>query len=116
MKEQRDYSDYLNDILNALNKGLSFIKGMSLEEFSKDEKTQFAVIRAIEVVGEASKKIPTEIKNQYKEIPWKNIGGMRDILIHDYFGVNISVVWETLDTDFPDLRDKILKLIKDLSS
>lgn len=51
MKEQRDYSDYLNDMLNSLNKGISFIKGMSLEEFSKDEKTQFAVIRAIEVVG-----------------------------------------------------------------
>ena len=98
---------------DALDKGMSFIKRMTFEEFSKDERTQFAVIRAIEVIGEASKKIPAEIKNQSSEIPWKNISGMRDMLIHDYFGVNISVVWETANRDFPELKDKIYKLIQD---
>ena len=70
MKSQRDYSDYLNDIFDSINKGIAFIEGMSFEEFAKDEKTQFALIRVIEIIGEASKKIPSEIKDRSKEIPW----------------------------------------------
>jgi uncharacterized protein with HEPN domain len=114
MKNQRDYTDYLNDIYESINKGIAFIEGMSFEDFSKDEKTQFAMIRVIEIIGEASKKIPTDIKNQSKEIPWREIGGMRDLLIHDYFGVNIQVVWETAKKDLPELKDKIQKLIQRL--
>lgn len=77
---------------------------MSFDEFSQDEKTQFALLRFIEIIGEASKKIPDGIKEQSKDIPWREISGMRDLLIHDYFGVNIQVVWQTGIKDLPELK------------
>lgn len=114
MKKQRDYSAYLNDIYDSIKKGISFITAMTYEEFEEDEKTQYALIRVIEIIGEASKKIPVEIKAQSEKIPWREISGMRDLLIHDYFGVNIKVVWETAKNDFPELKEKIQKLIQDI--
>ncbi|HSL89676.1 MAG TPA: DUF86 domain-containing protein [Ignavibacteriaceae bacterium] len=115
MKDQRDYTDFLNDIYNSINKGIAFINEMTYEDFSKDEKTQYALIRVIEIIGEASKKIPAEIKDQSQDIPWREISGMRDLLIHDYFGVNIQVVWETGKNDLPELKEKIQRLIQEYS-
>ncbi len=107
MKNQRDYFDYLNDIYDSVNKGIAFTNEMTFEDFNKDEKTQFALIRVIKIIGEASKKIPPDIKDQSQEIPWREISGMRDLLVHDYFGVNIQVVWETAKNDLPELKEKI---------
>jgi uncharacterized protein with HEPN domain len=115
MKQQRDYSAYLNDIYDLIKKGMSFINEMTFEEFKADEKTQYALIRVIEIIGEAGKKIPGEIKMRSNDIPRREISGMRDLLIHDYFGVNINVVWETVKNDFPKLKDKIQKLIQDIN-
>jgi len=114
MTEKRNYLVYLEDILEAIKKGTEFISDISFEKFEEDEKTQYALIRAIEIIGEASKKIPNEIKAEYSEIPWREISGMRDKLIHDYIGVNTEVIWKTAIEDFPTLRIYLEKMIVDL--
>jgi uncharacterized protein with HEPN domain len=88
---------------------------MSFEDFKKDDKTNFAVIRALEIIGEAIKHTPLEFRNQYPAIPWRDIAGMRDVLIHDYSGVDLETVWETVITNIPKtkpLMDKVLKELK----
>ncbi len=109
---KRDYSDYLNDIINELSNIESFIEGMTYDDFVQDKKTIYAVVRGLEVIGEAVKKIPKEIRELYPDIPWKRIAGMRDKLIHEYFGVDIEVVWKTVREDIPYLRSLFLNTKK----
>lgn len=77
---------------------------MNFEDFERDDKTSFAVIRALEIIGEAAAKIPAEVQQSHNQIPWKIIAGMRLKLIHEYFGVNLRVVWETITKDIPGLK------------
>lgn len=98
------YFGYLADILEAIDKAQSFIEGMGLHQFEKDEKTQFACIRALEIIGEAATKFPNSTHRKYPNIPWKEVIGMRNKLIHDYMGVNAHVVWKTIQEDLPELK------------
>ena len=90
----RDYRDYLHDILDAVNDIESFISGQTYSEFVKDRKTLNAVIRSIEIIGEAAKNMPDQIKRKHEELPWKQMAGMRDKLIHAYFGVDTETLWK----------------------
>ena len=101
-------------MLNYCESALSFISGLNYSSFIKNEKSIFAVIRAIEVIGEASKKVPKSIKEQYFKIPWREIAGMRDKLIHEYFGINRKVVWNTVKHDIPVLKEQIEVIIKEI--
>ncbi|MHA1973342.1 MAG: HepT-like ribonuclease domain-containing protein [Candidatus Hodarchaeales archaeon] len=101
---RRDTGDYIEDIINAIDKALKFIEGMSYDVFVKDDRTIFAVIRAIEIIGEAVKNISDDIKEEYPEIPWKAMAGMRDKVIHGYFGVDTKVVWNTVQKRLIELR------------
>lgn len=111
-KEERNIGDYLNDIMEMIADIRDFTKGMSYEDLDDDRKTLFAVIRCLEVLGEAVKKIPENIKNEYPEIPWQEIAGMRDKLIHEYFGVDIETIWDTIQEDLSPLQEAIEKIIK----
>jgi len=112
MRDKRNELLYFLDVLDACNKIKDFIDKMSYDEFVKDEKTQYAVIRAFEIIGEASKKINQELKSIYSELPWREMSGMRDKLIHDYFGINTEVIWKTATEDIPSLKTQINEIIK----
>jgi len=109
IKSDLAYIDHILDCIRKINK---FSKGLTVNEFRNNELVQDAVIRNIEIIGEASKKITSETKKNYPDIPWKEISGMRDKLIHDYLGVDVDVVWETIKKDIPALRKQILSIKK----
>jgi uncharacterized protein with HEPN domain len=101
---------YVDHILDCIRKINDFSKELSLKDFRKSELIQDAIIRNIEIIGEASKKISKDTKQTYYKIPWKEIAGMRDKLIHDYIGVDVDVVWKTIKEDIPILEAMISEI------
>ncbi len=95
----RDLGDYLEDIVSALEECLAFTAGMTYEAFAADPRTHKAVVRNLEIVGEAAKKLPAALRDRHPDLPWKSIIGMRDKLAHEYFGVDLRIVWGTIIED-----------------
>ncbi len=114
MSSEHGYVDYLEDILDAAEKAMQFIRGMTYEQFVSDSKTAFAVIRALEVIGEATKRIPQAVRDQYPEVSWTEMAGMRDKLIHDYTSVSLEVVWKTASEDLPVLEPVIRRMLAEV--
>lgn len=115
MSKKREIDDYINDILIAISDIEMFTKDMSYETFAKDKKTINAVIRSLEVLGEATKRIPQSVRQKHPHIPWNKMAGMRDILIHDYMGVDLKTVWKVTQERLQDIRpllEKILKMLR----
>jgi uncharacterized protein with HEPN domain len=106
---KRDYIDFIQDIIDAINSINSFTENISFEEFCKDDKTASAVVRKFEVIGEAANRIPKEIQDKYTEIPWSYMIGMRNKIIHDYDGVNLTIVWDTAKESLSSLLDILEK-------
>lgn len=111
---KREYRDYLRDIWEAVNDAESFVEGMSFEEFVKDKKTLNAVVRSLEIIGEAAKNIPVEVRERYGTLPWKKMTGMRDKVIHAYFGVDTKTLWNTVKHDLPPLRQLVQKILTEI--
>ena len=110
MKE-RDYRLYLQDIFECIERVENYISGLSYEEFAHDQKTVDAVLRNIEIVGEATKHIPDDIRNKYPDVPWRKMAGMRDKVMHSYFDVIYTIVWETATHDLPSVKSGIREVL-----
>lgn len=110
---KREYGDYIQDIVDSIKETEEFTKGLSFDDFKKDKKTVNAVIRSLEIMGEAAKKIPDELRKKYTGIPWKEMTGIRDKLIHEYHGVDLEIIWKVVKEELPPLKPLILKLFKE---
>jgi uncharacterized protein with HEPN domain len=112
---ERDIRVYLDDILESISKIEEYLKDVTELSFEINFEKQDAVIRRFEIIGEAVKQIPASVKNKYPEIPWRIIAGLRDISIHNYFGLSPNLVWKVPKEDAPDLKRSIQKVKNDLS-
>ncbi len=111
---KRDVRLYLNDILNAIEAIERFVEGMDFESFREDDKTSSAVIRKFEIIGEATKSLPEGIRKSYPHIPWKEMAGFRDKLIHFYFGVKYELVWNAIKLKLPEVKESIREVLKNI--
>ena len=110
----RNLSLYLKDIVDAMSAIEKFVEGMDFETFKHDDMKTSAVIRKFEIIGEAAKSVPGSIKQKYPSIPWKDMAGMRDRLIHFYFGIKYELVWSAIKDVMPGVKVSISKILEDL--
>ena len=115
MSDERTILDYLEDISGAILDISLFVHDMSAEAFMADKKAVNAVVRSLEVIGEATGKIPKDIRMRYPDVPWEEIFGMRNRLIHEYFGVDLDIVWQTIQEDLAPLETAITTMLNELS-
>jgi uncharacterized protein with HEPN domain len=108
---KRDIGLFVKDIVSAMDAIENFVKGMTLEDIEKDDKTSSAVIQKFEIIGEAAKHIPDILRGKHPEIPWKRMSGMRDRLVHAYFGIDYKLVWDAIKTEIPNLKPKMQKIL-----
>ncbi len=107
---KRSDVEFLNDIYEGIQRIELYTQKINYENFLEDRKTQDAVVRNLEIIGEAVKNISGNFKSKYPQIPWKDLAAVRDRLIHHYFGVNLEIVWTILKEDLPNLREEIQKI------
>ncbi|PKL40553.1 MAG: hypothetical protein CVV44_02810 [Spirochaetae bacterium HGW-Spirochaetae-1] len=111
----RDQSLYIDDIILGIEAIMRFIVGSGYDEFIGDDKTYSAVIRKIEIIGEAAKNISSDVKDNNPHIPWSAMARMRDRLIHGYFGIDDEILWKTITGDLPGILDSMIDLRKRMS-
>lgn len=117
MKEDRDFVDFLHDIREHTEAAIDFLTDVPDEAaLAGDRRTYWAIIRALEVIGEAARHIPEDFRQQHPEIHWRGMTGMRDKVIHDYFGVDATVVWRTVKEDLPAVLESVRQLLVNLET
>lgn len=108
---KRSYRMFLEDILGSIDKIGKYVRRLDYEDFIQDDKTLDAVIRNLEIIGEASKKIPIGIRNKHSEIPWKRMAGLRNIITHEYFGIDFKIVWQIVKKNLPEVKPLIRRML-----
>lgn len=111
---KRNYQMFVRDIWDSINKVEQFVEGLSFEDFVNDDKTVSAVIRKLEIIGEATKNIPSSTKQEYPQLNWRGMAGMRDKLIHNYFGVDFEILWKVIKEDIPNIKPLVKQILDDL--
>jgi uncharacterized protein with HEPN domain len=110
----RDFQVYIEDIIQAIDSIQTYTEGLTYNVFARDKKTIDAVIRNFKITGEATKQIPLTVRQEYPKVPWREMAGMRDKLIHGYFGVQLDVVWKTITERIPTVRLLITEVLTEL--
>lgn len=111
-KKERDYILFLEDILNAIEKIERYTKNLTFEKLCENDMAIDAIVRNLEIIGEASKNVPEKIKRKYPFVEWKEAIGFRNVLIHDYFGIDLEAVWDTIKNNLPSLKNNIMKALQ----
>lgn len=111
---KRTHADYVRDILDCVQEVEQFMLGLTKNQFVEDRKTILAVTKLIEMIGEASKAIPEEVKAKYMDIPWRQMAGMRDKLTHKYYGIDLQILWDTAVNKIPLIKSPIQKMTQDI--
>ena len=109
--KRRHCRQSLQDIIDSADDIEKFMAGVSLERLAEDRKTLFAVAKALENIGETVKQVPAAVRHKYPDVPWKDMAGMRDVLVHDYFVVDAAIVWKTVQEDLPPLKRRIADIL-----
>ncbi len=112
MSERTD-RDFLSDIQEAIRRIREYTTGMTYQAFLEDTKTQDAVIRNLEIIGEATKNLSKELRERYSHVPWKGMAGVRDRLIHHYFGVNLDIVWQIITDELPEVASQLKSILRE---
>ena len=108
-----EFLDYVEDILDAMGKAEILLEDVTFDQFEADFRINFAVVRALEIVGEATKRLPMDLRQKYPKIPWKGMAGMRDRIIHGYDNVDLEVVWDVVKQDIPRIKPQIQQILAD---
>jgi uncharacterized protein with HEPN domain len=111
-----EFLDFVEDILDAMDKAEILVDGFSYSEFETDFRTNYAVVRALEIIGEAAKRLPTSLREQYPKIPWRGMAGMRDRIIHGYDTVDLQIVWDVVKKDIPEIKPQIQQILADYTA
>jgi len=109
---RRDWKIRVTDILECIDRIACYTEDMTLAEFQGDNKTSDAVLRNLEIIGEAARHVPKEIQDRYPDLPWMEMRAMRNIVIHEYFGVNLNIIWHTINYNLPPIVPRLKEILE----